>query len=251
MRGAALVLAGLLAAGPAAAACPDVPSVARFAMAVLERRVPPPFPDLTEADARCAQDRLVATLAQPWGDVVGHALAAEAMPPLQGALFFANLRAPSGATIEAGYAARPAVAPGLLLRMGEGGRIAAAHPYLALLDLALVPAPGRAARIAGNLGLRLGVVGAEVAVTDAATLPGEAVLQSGGSVLASLPALGLAAPPAALVAALGRDLAAAGRPLRPGEHVALLAAPVPVPPRAGETWRLSVPGLGAAVVTFR
>lgn len=251
MRGAALAVSGLLAAGPAAAACPDLPSVARFAMAVLERRVPLPFPDLAEADARCAQDRLVATLAQPWGDVVGHALAAEALPPLRGALVFATLRARTGATIEAGYAARPAVAPGLLLSMGEDGRIAAAAPYLALLDLALVPAPGRAARIAGNLGLRLGVVGPETAVADPASLAAEAVLQSDGSVFASLPALGLAAPPAALVAALDRDLAASGRRLRPSEHVALLGAPAPVPPRAGETWRLSIPGLGAVAVAFR
>jgi 2-keto-4-pentenoate hydratase len=248
---AALALAGLVAATPAHAACPDVPTVARFAMALLERRVPAPLPAMDEAEARCAQARLVATLAQPWGDVVGHALAAEAMPPLRGALFFATTRAATGATIEAGYAARPAVAPGLLLRMGEDGRIAAASAYLALLDLAAVPAPGRAARIAGNLGLRLGVVGPEVAVADPAGLAGAAVLQADGSVLASLPGLGLAAPPAALVAALAREMAAEGRALRPGEHVALLGAAIPVPPRAGEDWRLSVAGLGVVGVVFR
>ena len=35
------------------------------------------------------------------------------------------------------------------------------------------------------------------------------------------------------------------------EIAALLAAPAPVAPRAGETWRLSAPGLGAVGVTFR
>ncbi|MBR0661577.1 hypothetical protein [Neoroseomonas oryzicola] len=251
MRRAALVAIALLAAAPARAACPDTATVARFAQALLERRVPTPFPDLTAADARCAQARLVSILAQPWGDVGGVALAAEATPPLQGALFFANLRADSGAVIEAGYGARPAIAPGVLLRIGEGGRAEAASPYLALLDLAATPAPGTEARIAGNLGLRLGVTGTAVPVGDVATLATDAVLQADGSVVASLAGLGLAAPPDALLAALARDLAAEGRPLRAGEHVALLAAPAPIAPRPGESWRLAVPGLGVVRVDFR
>ena len=253
----------IAAAAPARAACPNLATVARFALALLERRVPAPFPGLTERDARCAQDRLVATLAQPWGDVEGVALAAEADPPLRGALFHATLRERSGATVEARFGARPAVAPGLLLRIGRDGieaatpdallaHVEAASPYLALLDLAAMPdAADPAARIAGNLGLRLGVVGAAVPLTDAATLAGTGTLQSDGSVVASLPALGLAASPLDLLARLARDLAAEGRPLRGGEHVALLAAPAPFAPRPGETWRLSAPGLGSVSAAFR
>lgn len=249
MRRAALALVALLAVAPAArAACPDVPTVARFARALIERQEPPPFAGLTEADARCAQERLVATLAQPWGDVVGHALAADAIPALRGALFHANLRAASGAVIGARFGARPAVAPGVLLRIGEDGRAEAAAPFLALLDLAAVPEPGTAARIAGNLGLRLGVVGTMVPVSDVGTLATDAVLQADGSVVASLPRLGLAAPPGVLLDGLRQGL---GTPLRPGEHVALLAAAAPLPPRAGESWRLAVPGLGIVAVDFR
>ena len=247
-RGALLLLALLGAAGPAQAACPDVPTVARFALALLERRVPTPFAGLAEADARCAQDRLVAVLAQPWGDVVGHAIAADTPRALRGALFHANLRAESGAVIDVRFAARPAVAPGILLRIGEQGRAEAASPFLALLDLAAMPEPGVAARIAGNLGLRLGVQGTAVPVSDVGTLATDAVLQADGSVVASLPALGLSAGPAALLEALRQDL---GVPLRPGEHVALLAAPAPMAPRAGETWRLAVPCLGVVSVEFR
>jgi len=249
MRGAAVLL-GLVIAWPAAAACPDVPTVARFARALLERQVPEPFPGLSPDDARCAQERLVAVLAQPWGDVSGIALAAEALPALRGSLFFANLRAGSGTAIEARFGARPAVAPGLLVGIGADGGIETARPYLALLDLAAMPSGMDAAqRIAGNLGLRLGVQGPETPVTDPAALGAEAMLQADGSVLAA--SMGLAAAPAVVLAGLARDMAAEGRPLRPGEQVALLGAPIPVPPRPGETWRLAVNGLGAVTVAFR
>ncbi len=264
MRTAALALVAAFAGtAPALAACPDIPTVARFAQALIERRVPEPFPDLTANDARCAQNRLVATLAQPWGDVEGCALAAEALPPLRGALFHATLRARSGATVAAQFGARPAVAPGVLLRIGRGGveraapagiaaHVAAASPYLALLDLAAMPGEAdRTTRIAGNLGLRLGVVGEALAITGGAIPGTAATLQADGSVLASLDHLGLAAPVRDLLAGLARDLAAEGRALREGEHVALLAAPARVAPRPGETWRLAITGLGAVVVNFR
>lgn len=238
-----------LLALPARAECPDMATAARFAMALLERRPPTPFAIASDAEARCAQDRLVAFLAQPWGDISGIALAAEALPAMQGVLLHANLRERSGPTLDAGYAARPAIAPGLLLRLDAQGSVAAASPYLALLDLtAMAGGTDARARIAGNLGLRLGVVGPEGALP--ATAP-DALLQADGSTVAALSRLGLAAEPQALVDALARDRAAAGRPLRDGELVAVLAAPAPIAPRAGENWRLSVPGLGAVSVAFR
>lgn len=242
-------VAALALSSPARADCPDMPTAARFAMALLERRMPTPFAIASDADARCAQDRLVAFLAQPWGDISGIALAAEATPPLRGVLLHANLRERSGPTLDAGYAVQPAIAPGLLLRLDAQGSAVAASPYLALLDLAaLAGGTDARSRIAGNLGLRLGVVGPEGALP--AMVP-DAVLQSDGSTIAALPRLGLAAEPQAMIDGLARDRAAEGRPLRDGELVALLAAPAPVVPRAGETWRLSVPGLGAVAVTLR
>lgn len=253
----------LLTRAPALAACPDTATVARFALALLERRTPAPFGVTTPEEARCAQDRLVALLAQPWGDVEGFAIAGDASPPLRGALFHATLRERSGATLEAHYGERPAIAPGLLLRMGRDvtgaatpasvlAHVEVASPYLALLDLAAMPEGGGSLqRIAGNLGLRLGVVGDARPVSDAATFDADMTLQADGSVVASLPGLGLATPALGLLAHLARDMAAEGRPLRAGEYVALLAAPAPFAPRAGETWRLSVTGLGAVSVDFR
>lgn len=248
-----------LAPGIALGACPEIAEVARFARALLERRVPQPFAPGT--DIGCAQQRLVGMLAQPWGDIEGIALAAEVTPPLRGALFHANFRERSGATIEAAYAARPAIAPALLLTIGREGAEAAADPlahvatvapFLVLLDLAAMPGGmDAAARRAGNLGVRLGVVGAAVPLRDAAMLAAGATLQADHSTVAGLPGLGLVTPPAALLAGLARDLVAEARPLRVGDQVALMGPAAPMAPRAGETWRLSVDGLGAVVVNFR
>ncbi|MEO3472491.1 hypothetical protein AAFN86_11530 [Roseomonas sp. CAU 1739] len=241
--------AALAIAAPARADCPDMATVARFARALLERGVPQPFAVTTPAETRCAQDRLVAMLAQPWGDIEGVALAAETMPPLRGVLHHATLRERSGPTLAANYGARPAIAPGVLVEVNAEGRIVSASPYLALLDLAaLAGGTDATARLAGNLGLRLGVVGPEAALPETAP---DALLQADGSTVASLTRLGIAAPPQALVDVLARDLAAEGRPFRGGELVALLAAAAPMAPRPGETWRLSVAGLGAVVVNFR
>ncbi len=177
---------------------------ARFARALLERQVPQTWPSGT--DPACAQQRLVAMLAQPWGDVEGIAIAGDAVPPLRGALFHANFRERSGATIEAAYAARPAIAPALLLTIARDGvevaqdplaHLESVAPFLLLLDLAAMPAGmDAAARQAGNLGLRLGVVGDATPLRDAAALSATATLQAGHSVVASLPGLGLATPPA-------------------------------------------------------
>lgn len=242
-------VAALALATPARAECPDMATVARFARALLDRGTPTPFAVTTPAETRCAQDRLVAMLAQPWGDVEGVALAAETLPPLRGALLHATLRESSGATLEARFGAHPAIAPGVLVRVNAEGRAVSVSPYIALLDLAaLAGGTDATARLAGNLGLRLGVVGPEEPMPETAP---DALLQADGSTIASLPRLGIAAPPQTLIDALARDLAAEGRPLRGGEQVALLAAVAPMAPRPGETWRLSVPGLGAVVVNFR
>ena len=71
MRGLLFLLTLFLATRPAHAACPDMRAMAPFAQAIIERRAPEPFRDLSLEDARCAQERLVAYLAQPWGDAVG------------------------------------------------------------------------------------------------------------------------------------------------------------------------------------
>jgi len=107
MRPRLLALLIALSPLPAAAACPDVPAVARLAQAMLDRRPPPPpFAGLTMAAGVCARERLAAVLAQPWGDRVGWkvgltnatAQARFGVPhPVAGAIFHGTLRARSGA----------------------------------------------------------------------------------------------------------------------------------------------------------
>jgi 2-keto-4-pentenoate hydratase len=259
MKAAVAALALVAAAAPSQAACPDMAEVARFARALLERRVPEPFAPVT--DIGCAQQRLVGMLAQPWGDIEGIALAAEVAPPLRGVLFHANFREGSGATIEAAYGARPAIAPALLLTIGRDGveqaadplsHVATVAPFLVLLDLAAMPAGMDAgSRRAGNLGVRLGVVGAAAPLGDAAMLTAAARLQVDQGVVANLPGLGLATPPATLLADLARAVAAEGRPFRAGDQVALLGPAAAMAPRGGQSWRLSIEGLDAVVVNFR
>ncbi|BDG74117.1 hypothetical protein [Roseomonas fluvialis] len=259
MRLAAAAVVLMAAAAPAQAACPEMAEVARFARALLERRVPQPWSPGT--DTGCAQQRLVGMLAQPWGDIEGIVLAAEVAPALRGALFHANFRERSGATIEAAYAARPAIAPALLLTIGREGvetaadplaHVATVAPFLVLLDHAAMPGGmDEASRRAGNLGVRLGVLGQAVPLRDAAALSAGVTLQADHSIVASLAGLGLATAPAMLLATLARDLAAEGRPLRAGDQVALMGPAAPMPPRGGETWRLSIEGLGAVVLNFR
>lgn len=250
---AALLLA--LAPLPAAAECPPVPEVARLAAAILDRRPPPPpRGDLSMADALCARDRLVAALAQPWGDPPGWKVApgGPGGTPLAGALFFGTLRASSGAELPARFGIVPMLAPGLLLRIGADGieragddhvallrHVEAVSPFLDLPDL--VHGPGApwspALRLSLNLGTRLGVVGepmAAPATRDFARRLGsvQVALADGTGPLVQGRGDGGPGHPLDALAWLVRQLAAEGRVLRAGEVVAItgLAPPVPAVP---------------------
>ncbi len=271
MKAAAAALVLLAATLPAQAACPDMATIARFAAALLDRTTPVPFGPLTMPQARCAQDRLVATLAQPWGDVAGRAVMASPDGALSGALFHGTLRAESGSVIEARYGARPVLAPAILLRIARdgiehagddlaaiAGFVDEAAPLLVLLDLAGIPQDADApARMAGNLGIRLGVRGTSVplAPQDALDLQRAfAVLDLDGSPgrrATSFRAPTLGGDPVDLVGRLARDMAAERRPLRAGDLVAVIGPSQSQAPRAGENWRLWIPRLGGVVVNFR
>lgn len=272
-----LLLAFLLVAPSARAACPGMVETAFFVQALLERRAPQPFRGLSIADARCAQDRLVAYLAQPWGDVVGYAVVESPAGPLRGALFHGTLREHARATLDAQYGARPALAPALLLRIGRDGvesaganraaiaaYVDATIPFLALLDLAAIPnGTDVATRVAGNLGIRLGVRGEpmDLSPDDLVRLnaiPARLDLGSAtGARAVELRGLGLAGHPLDLLAALARERAAEGWGLRAGEQVAVIGPVVPYRPVAGDTVRFTVlvpvmaTELGSVTVTFR
>jgi len=282
LRHALLFLAALVAPEPARAACPDMASVARFAEAILERRSPQPYADLTLSDARCAQERLIAFLAQPWGDARGFKVAltdAEAQrrhgttEPVRGTIFHATLRATSPARLPARFGAVPLIEAGLLVRIGRDGIAGAGDdpvailefldeviPFIELPDIVFAPgtAPGIANFISINAAARLGVVGAPIAVQAtpalARALAGmTVVLADDRREIARAPGRAILGHPLNALAWLARDLGREGRALRAGDVVSLGGFAPAVQAEAGRTYTLryeGLPGAAPVVVTL-
>jgi len=278
MRKRLLALLIALSPLPAAAACPDVPAVARLAQAMLDRSPPPaPFTGLTMADGICARERLASVLAQPWGDRMGWKVgltnpAAQArfgVPhPVAGALFHGTLRARSGAEFPAGFGLNGAVESDLLVRIRDAGINQAGHdpvallhhieaviPFIELPDLVWrgeVPWSGPLL-LAINVGARFGVLGeeipAEATSAFAARLASMRVtLSDEGGVLAEAPGSALMGHPLAALAWLIQALRAEGRGLQAGDHVSLGGFSPALPVVAGRTYSATYTGLASAPV---
>lgn len=188
MRTACLAAAVLLAATPAAADCASDVAVARYASDWLAAK---PTEALAAGasmeDALCTQEKLVKRLRISRGGVVGHkaGLTSKAAQgrfgvpePVRGVLL-EKMLLEDGARVPADFGARPLFEADLLLVVGDAAineaetreealaHIAAVRPFIELPDLALAegePITG-ASLTAGNVGARLGVVGAPVPVT--------------------------------------------------------------------------------------
>jgi 2-keto-4-pentenoate hydratase len=277
--GLAPVLAISLAPLPATAACPTVPEVARLASAILDRRAPPaPAADLSMADALCARERLVAVLAQPFGDQVGWKVgltnpAAQQRfrtpHPVAGAIFHGTLRARSGAELPARFGIQPAVESDLLVVIRDEGvneagddpvallrHVSAVIPFIELPDLVHggdAPWSGPLL-VAINVGARLGVQGepipAEATPDFAARLAAMTVtLRHEERELSRAPGSALLGQPLAALAWLVRDLKEQGRPLRAGDHVSLGGFSPALPVEAGRTYTAIYEGLGPQPVS--
>jgi 2-keto-4-pentenoate hydratase len=274
----ALVI-GIAAALPAMAACPDVPTVARLAAAILERRAPPTPPaGMNLADALCARDRLVAVFAQPWGDQVGWKVGLTnptaqqrfGVPhPLAGAIFHGTLRERSGAELPAAFGVNPAVESDLLVRIRDEGvneagddpvallrHIDAVIPFIELPDLVY----GAGTQWSGplllsiNVGARLGVMGEEIRAEAtpefAARLASmTVVLADDTRELSRVPGTVLLGHPLNALAWLVRDLKEGGRRLRAGEYVSLGGFSPALPVQAGRTYTATYEGLAASPVS--
>lgn len=263
-------LAGL----PARAACPDLAAAARIAARIIAREpLPAPIEGLALADAECFRQRLVAHLAQPWGDVVGWKVgltnpAAQQRfgvgHPLRGELFSASVRARSGAELPARFGSVPAVEADLLVRLRDDGLHTAGEDHVAILrhldhvipfielpDLVFAPGvPFDAAQLIGiNVGVRLGVLGEPVAAEAtpefAARLGAMRVtLAQDGTERAAAPGSILLGHPLNVLPWLVRDLAREGRRLRAGELISL-GGFSPALPTAPGTWSVRYEGLAA------
>jgi 2-keto-4-pentenoate hydratase len=267
----------------ARAACPDDAAIARFAGQVLQRQSPTPFAALSPADGRCVQDKLIALLAQPLGDVVGFKLGLTNPAiqqrfgidhPIRGSIFHATLRASSGAEIEARFAAVPVLEADMLVRIGMGGVETALNhhaalirhidqviPFIELPDLVYAPdhRPSLGDLLAVNVGARLGVVGRPIAVTPSAEFAAalgrmSISLHQDGREVSRAPSAAILGHPLNALAWIARDLAREGRPLREGDMISLGSFSPPQPVVAGQVWTARYEGLGEAqdvVVRFR
>jgi 2-keto-4-pentenoate hydratase len=275
---AALCLGALLAPSAADAACPSVPEVARFARAFLDRTAPPALPaDLSMADALCTQERLVAVLAQPFGDRVGWkiGLTNPAVQrrfgvdhPVAGAIFHATIRDRSGAELPARFGILPIIESDLLLRIRHDGignvgndhvallrHVEAVIPFIELADLVYPPDAAWTGPliVAINVGARHGVLGEEIpaeATADFAARLGAmtVTLTDDSRELARAPGRALLGHPLNALAWLVQDLKARGRTLRSGEYVSLGGFSPPVPVAAGQRYRVTYEGLAAQPV---
>ena len=275
---AALGFAAMLAPASALAACPDQPAIARLAAAIIGRETPPPPVPLTMADALCAQDRLVALLAQPWGDQVGWKVgltnpAAQARfgvtHPVAGAIFHGTLRARSGAEFPAGFGIVPTVESDLLVRIADEGvneagddpvallrHLDAVIPFIELPDLVhagAVPWSGPLL-VSINVGARFGVLGDAIPVQAtpafAAALASMTVtLADDRQELSRAPGSALLGHPLNALSWLVRDLRSQGRRLRAGDHVSLGGFSPALPVQAGRVYTATYAGLAAQPVS--
>jgi len=263
-----------LAALPARAACPDLAAAARVAARILAREpLPAPIEGLALADAEWFRERLVAHLAQPWGDVIGwkvgltNAAAQQRFGvghPLKGAIFHATTRARSGAEIPARFGATPTVEADLVVRIRDEGINGAGADHVAILrhldqvipfidlpDLVFPPGvPFDAAQLIGiNVGARLGVVGEPIAAEASAGFAARlgtmvVTLAQDGTERARAPGTALLGHPLNVLPWLVRDLAREGRRLRAGEIISL-GGFSPALPTAPGTWSVRYEGLAA------
>lgn len=188
-----LCIAGLAALLPAKAlaACPDDVAVQALAADILAAVPSRPLDVATMADGLCAQDKLVAILAQKRGGRIGYkaGLTSQAAQktfgvsePIRGVLF-ADMMLDDGAKVTAGFAALPRFEADLIAVVADAGineattpaevlkHLSAIHPFIELPDLVInAPAKLSAPVLTSiNAGARLGVLGKAITVepTDA------------------------------------------------------------------------------------
>jgi 2-keto-4-pentenoate hydratase len=230
------------------------------------------------ADGECARERMVALLAQPYGDPVGYKVgltndAAQrrfGVPhPLRGTIFHGTLRERSGAELPARFGAVPVIESDLLVRVRDEGIATAGNdpvailrhldqviPFIELPDLVFAQGQLLDAGnlLAINVGARLGVVGTPIAAEAtpefAARLGSMTViLATDERELSRAPGTALLGHPLNVIPWLVQDLAKEGRRLRAGDYVSLGGFSPALPTEAGRTYTVRYEGLAAEPVS--
>ncbi|WOI32697.1 hydratase [Tritonibacter scottomollicae] len=189
----ALIAAGVIGAGSAAADCASDEEVARFVADYMDHR---PTEALgqggTMVDALCTQARLSDALAAHLGPVIGYKAGLTSTPaqerfgasaPVRGVLY-RDMMLETGATLDVPWGAVPMVEADLVLEIGDSAvnsattreevmqNIASIRPFIELPDLAVDQSQPMTPETitAMGVGARHGVLGAAIPVEDAAAM---------------------------------------------------------------------------------
>lgn len=277
----ALALLAALAAAPARAAetpppaltCPDEAAMKAMAASLLANAPVEAFGrSLSLRDGLCAQNKLVEAMKAHLGETVGWKVgltnpAAQKRfgtdHPVAGPIYEATVRAKSGATLPARFAAVPAVEADLLLRVKDEGIKDAGEdhvailrhvdqlipfielPDLALSDMSRMNGPNL---LAIGVGARLGVVGEPIvpeATEDFARRLGSMTVRmaDGEKELSTAPGSSLLGHPLNVIPWLVKELASRGTALKAGDLVSLGGFSPALPVAAGQTYTTTYTGL--------
>jgi len=269
-----------VATGVARAACPDDAAIARFVEDWSAKRPGKALPVENAADARCAQEKVVAALQSSLGEPVGYkaGLTSKAAQerfkadgPVSGVLL-EEMLLESGASLPVAYGARPLWEADMLLVVNDEGindaktpeeavrHISAMRPFIELPDLALAEGePLDAVQLSAiNVGARLGVAGAEVPLDGspetlkALTETKIVATDASGAVLAEATGAATLGSPLHAVVWLVEDLAKTGRRLAAGDLVSVGSFTPLTAPKAGQEVTVRYEGLpGTPEVSVR
>lgn len=267
----AVALAALCASGAAQAAClTDIEAAALVANYLA--KTPAANPEgLSTADGECSRAKVNKFLQQQTGDeVIGYKAGLtnpavqkrfNASAPVYGVLY-AQMMLKDGATVDAGFGARPLFEADLLVRVRDAGINRAktpdevlAHidqviPAIELPDL-VVTAPGKlngAAVAAINVGARYFVVGEPIAVKPDSKLSDAlrtmaVVVGSAGGELDRGKGSDVLEHPLNAVVWLAQDLQRQGTALKKGDLVSVGSFSKLLPPKAGQQIEVQYQGL--------
>lgn len=248
------------------------------------KRQPAPNPEgLSQADGECTRAKLNALLRAQMGAPVGYKAGLtnpavqkrfEADAPVWGTLY-APMLLKSGAVVDAAFGARPLFEADLLVRVSSDAINRAASvddvlkaidqviPFIELPDLVVrVPAPPQlngAGITAINVGARLGVMGAPIAVAGNADIGNAlrdmvAVVKGDGAELDRGKGSDVLGHPLNAVVWLAKDMARSGQAMKVGDLISLGSFSKLMPPKPGlavEVQYQGLPGNPVVNVTFR
>lgn len=241
---------------------------------------------LNDADSACTRAKLTALVAKSQGDLVGYKAGLtnpavqkrfNATEPIWGKLY-KNMLLPNGATVEAGFGARPLYEADMLVRVRSEAinqartpmevleAIDQIIPFIELPDLAVSAPPklNGASLAAVNVAARLGVTGKPIAapelraeryaMLDALRDMQVSLTDANGTVLGQGKGGDILGHPLNAVVWLAQALAKEGVSMKPGQLISLGSFSPLLPPKAGlkvDATFQGLPGAEPVSVTFR